>query len=404
MVGRSGTLTLPADTAGSGSSPPCALRSARWCCPPPHAPCPRAAPARRCRDAASAPRSASRPAPARPAARARRRRARRRRSSSRCNACTSAASSITGPREVLMTNAVGFISANCRVAHQVPRRRAELRMQRDEIRLAQQVVEAAIRRAELLLLGRRQPVRVGIDDLHLEAARAARRRPDRCGRSRPGRASCRSPPRRRDDWTASRDRRRRGTACRRTRCCARPTSSRPKRDVGGGVGDDRRNVGHRNAELGRRRKIDAVLRDVHRRHGLEIRIGREHVGDRRCRAAATAGCRSASPPRSAWPCRSTRLESGLTSTSATARSRASALSAIGWVTKTRGPAHRHVFGFRRGAALTFGITFSASKVHRTLGQRRVAPVLAGIEQRAEIADPLAELRASRRRPCRASRG
>ena len=33
---------------------------------------------------------------------------------------------------------------------------------------------------------------------------------------------------------------------------------------------------------------------------------------------------------------STRLESGLTSTSATSRSRASALSAIGWVTKTRG--------------------------------------------------------------------
>ena len=33
---------------------------------------------------------------------------------------------------------------------------------------------------------------------------------------------------------------------------------------------------------------------------------------------------------------STRLESGLTSTSATARRRASALSAIGWVTKTRG--------------------------------------------------------------------
>src|SRR4029078_8390557 len=33
---------------------------------------------------------------------------------------------------------------------------------------------------------------------------------------------------------------------------------------------------------------------------------------------------------------STRLESGLTSTSAMARSRARALSAIGWVTKTRG--------------------------------------------------------------------
>jgi hypothetical protein len=33
---------------------------------------------------------------------------------------------------------------------------------------------------------------------------------------------------------------------------------------------------------------------------------------------------------------STRLDSGLTSTSATARSRLSALSAIGWVMKTRG--------------------------------------------------------------------
>ena len=33
---------------------------------------------------------------------------------------------------------------------------------------------------------------------------------------------------------------------------------------------------------------------------------------------------------------STRLESGLLSTSATSRTRSSALSAIGWVTKTRG--------------------------------------------------------------------
>src|SRR5215207_2086471 len=81
---------------------------------------------------------------------------------------------------------------------------------------------------------------------------------------------------------------------------------------------------------------------------------------------------------------STRLESGLTSTSATMRSRANALSAIGWVTKTRGllttlysrrlihDAWLREYGPRSVAydalatdlmtALTLGITFSASKV------------------------------------------
>ena len=58
---------------------------------------------------------------------------------------------------------------------------------------------------------------------------------------------------------------------------ARHREQQAEADVGGGVGDDRRNVGDRNAELGRLRKIDAVLRDVHRRHRLELRIGGQHV-------------------------------------------------------------------------------------------------------------------------------
>ena len=72
---------------------------------------------------------------------------------------------------------------------------------------------------------------------------------------------------------------------------------------------------------------------------------------------------------------STRLESVLISTSATARSRFSALSAIGCVTKTRGlltillliarnsmNVTYDAFATGLMAALTLGITFSASKV------------------------------------------
>ncbi len=72
---------------------------------------------------------------------------------------------------------------------------------------------------------------------------------------------------------------------------------------------------------------------------------------------------------------STRLESGLTSTSATSRRRASALSAIGWVTKTRGRLTTFFAAFLI-AALTLGSTFSASKVIERLasfGSRQSLP-------------------------------
>jgi len=49
-------------------------------------------------------------------------------------------------------------------------------------------------------------------------------------------------------------------------------------DVRCGVGDDRRNVGDRDAETGGGRKVDTILRDVHRRYGLQVRIGLEHIG------------------------------------------------------------------------------------------------------------------------------
>src|SRR5258708_2183296 len=104
---------------------------------------------------------------------------------------------------------------------------------------------------------------------------------------------------------------------------------------------------------------------------------------------------------------STRLESGLTSTSATTRSRANALSAIGWVTKTRGLlttlySRRLAFVVRPtksdlrslGHRLDGGVDLRhhllGEQGHRALGQHRVAPILAGIEQRAEVADVLAE--------------
>ena len=78
----------------------------------------------------------------------------------------------------------------------------------------------------------------------------------------------------------------------------------------------------------------------------------------------------------------TLLESGLTSTSATARRRANALSAIGWVTKTRGRLIALI------AALTCGMTFSAIRIIELAPELAIFPVLAGIKQRAEIADLL----------------
>src|SRR5262249_23168412 len=104
---------------------------------------------------------------------------------------------------------------------------------------------------------------------------------------------------------------------------------------------------------------------------------------------------------------STLLESGLTSTSATTRSRANALSAIGWVTKTRGllttaplamvGGQRRIVksGLRRlGHRLDGGVDLRhhllGEQGHGAPGERYVTPVLAGIEQRAEIADLLAE--------------
>src|SRR5271163_530462 len=87
---------------------------------------------------------------------------------------------------------------------------------------------------------------------------------------------------------------------------------------------------------------------------------------------------------------STRLESALTSTSATARKRASALSAIGWVTKTRGRATTGslVFSSRLYSGIDLGHHLFREQGHRALAELRIAPVLAGIEQCAEIADLL----------------
>src|SRR5436190_16128953 len=90
------------------------------------------------------------------------------------------------------------------------------------------------------------------------------------------------------------------------------------------------------------------------------------------------------------PLGSTRLESGLTSTSATSRNRFSALSAIGWVTKTRGRV-TFVLLFLGGLldrGVDLGQHLLGQQRHRALGKLGVAPVLAGVEQRAEVADLL----------------
>ena len=118
---------------------------------------------------------------------------------------------------------------------------------------------------------------------------------------------------------------------------ARHRQQQAEADIGGGVGDDRRNIGDGNAAPRRLGEIDAVARDVHRRYRLEVRIGGEHLGidgvvqQRNQDIAALDRFDQLALS-------STRLESGLTSTSAISRNRLSALSAIGWVTKTRGRA------------------------------------------------------------------
>src|SRR5580698_6773675 len=120
---------------------------------------------------------------------------------------------------------------------------------------------------------------------------------------------------------------------------------------------------------------------------------------------------------------STRLESGLTSTSAMARKRAKAVSAIGWVTKTRGratiiSAHSRDSGNpilgprwslspteigdeRRGdqrillasfpdRGIDLRHHFFRQQRHRAFAEFRIAPVLAGIKQCTKVADLFAK--------------
>ena len=173
----------------------------------------------RCRDAAPARRSSCASTPPAPSARARTRRGRRRRSSFSLSARTSAASSMIAPRAVLMMKAVCFIRANSRIADLVAGFLRERRMQRNEIRFAQQFVERHDSHSNFTLLpsGLRRGVPVN--------ARAWRSPARGCATALP----ISPPPPTRPSvlpWTITADqvaRLRRREICRRARAC-RPRS------------------------------------------------------------------------------------------------------------------------------------------------------------------------------------
>ena len=114
------------------------------------------------------------------------------------SARTSAFSSMTAPRAVLIMKAVVFISANWRVRNHVARLGIERRMKRHEIGLRQEPLQRDMLHAELALrLG--FAARPPIDDFHAKAARATRRGLCRCAPPRRCLWSCRA-HRRRARW------------------------------------------------------------------------------------------------------------------------------------------------------------------------------------------------------------
>ena len=183
---------------------------------------------------------------------------------------------------------------------------------------------------------------------------------------------------------------------------ARHREQQAEADVGGGVGDDRRDVGDRDAARGRLGKIDAVLRDVHRRHRLELRIGGQHVavdGVVQQRQQDVAALHRLDQLVLRQHAAGIRIDLDVGDL-AQPRQRAFG-DRLG--DENARPAHGFFDAFLI-AALTFGSTFSASKVIERLAKFGIAPVLAGIEQRAEVADLLAEFQNLVGDLARASRG
>ena len=110
----------------------------------------------------------------------------------------------------------------------------------------------------------------------------------------------------------------------------------PDMQIGDRFRHDRRHHGDRDAALGRLDDVDIVGRDRHRGDRAQFRIGA------RARRASILSCSSENrmshffTAAISFGLAMILPESGFILTSAMARSRSSALSAIGWLTKTRG--------------------------------------------------------------------
>ena len=163
------------------------------------------------------------------------------------------------------------------LAQQVPRVGNELRMQRDEIGLAQQVVVGRVDHTVFGFVGFRQPARVAVEDAHAEAVGAPRHRlADAAGADQTDRLAAH---RRAGEMVRLRSRIDPGAE----QLVAFDNAPRHRQqqaeaDVGGGIGDDGRNVGDRDLALGRGGDVDLVGRDHHGVDGAQVRIGGDHIG------------------------------------------------------------------------------------------------------------------------------
>ena len=208
---------------------------------------------------------------------ARTRRARRRQSSCLFSARTSAASSMIGPRAVLMMKAVFFIRPSSRAPIWWRVCGVERRMQRDEIGFAQQLVERHEGQAGLALFAFRLAARRPIKHAHGEALARARAtalpisppppiRPDRLAVHDGAEQMARLPA---GEFSGAHQ----PVAFHHA---ARDREHQPERQVGGRLGGHRRHHGDRDAALGRFGDVDIGRRDRLRRDVAQLRVGRDH--------------------------------------------------------------------------------------------------------------------------------
>ena len=199
----------------------------------------------------------------------RRRRAPRRRSAARCSAHASAASSTTGPRDVLIRYAERFILRERLLIDQVRRLRRQRAVQRHDVGGRQQPIERHRRRRRAASIGDL----VGVGDASCRTPAPSRRPRGRCGPRRRARAACRAAPCRACSRAPS-------PPTRRARSSRSPSPSRRVTrederpgEVGAGVGEHVGRVGHDDAAraAGRRRRCCCSRRRRWRRSSAAVR-------------------------------------------------------------------------------------------------------------------------------------